>query len=93
MTYCLVVEQALDDVSLPPAARLTMWHIRKRLTMQAYTEVKAESLANEMRVLDTTVGKMLTLLVERGYLEESGKKKPRAFRLPWSRRGGLERAA
>jgi hypothetical protein len=93
MTYCLAVEQALDDVSLPPAARLTMWHIRKRLTMQAFTEVKAESLANEMRVLDTTVGKMLTLLVERGYLEESGKKKPRAFRLPWSRRAYTERAA
>jgi hypothetical protein len=93
MTYCLAVEQALDDVSLPPAARLTMWHIRKRLTMQAFTEVKAESLANEMRVLDTTVGKMLTLLVERGYLEESGKKKPRAFRLPWSRRAYAERAA
>jgi hypothetical protein len=93
MTYCLAVEQALDDVSLPPAARLTMWHIRRRLTMQAFTEVKAESLANEMRVLDTTVGKMLTLLVDRGYLEESGKKKPRAFRLPWSRRDGLERAA
>jgi hypothetical protein len=50
-------------------------------------------LANEMRVLDTTVGKMLTLLVERGYLEESGKKKPRAFRLPWSRRAYTERAA
>ena len=47
MTYCLAVEQALDDVSLPPAARLTMWHIRKRLTMQAFTEVKAESLAHE----------------------------------------------
>ena len=93
MTYCLAVEQALDDVSLPPAARLTMWHIRKRLTMVAFTEVKAESLANEMRVLDTTVGKMLTLLVERGYLEESGKKKPRAFRLPWSRRAYAERAA
>jgi hypothetical protein len=93
MTYCLAVEQALDDVSLPPAARLTMWHIRKRLTMVAFTEVKAESLANEMRVLDTTVGKMLTLLVERGYLEESGKKKPRAFRLPWSRRAYTERAA
>ena len=93
MTYCLAVEQALDDVSLPPAARLTMWHIRRRLTMQAFTEVKAESLANEMRVLDTTVGKMLTLLVERGYLEESGKKKPRAFRLPWSRRVAAERAA
>jgi hypothetical protein len=93
MTYCLAVEQALDDVSLPPAARLTKWHIRKRLTMVAFTEVKAESLANEMRVLDTTVGKMLTLLVERGYLEESGKKKPRAFRLPWSRRAYTERAA
>ena len=93
MTYCLAVEQALDDVSLPPAARLTMWHVRKRLTMQAYTEVKAESLAAEMRVKDTTVGQMLTLLVDRGYLEESGKKKPRAFRLPWSRRSYTERAA
>ena len=93
MTYCLAVEQALDDVSLPPAARLTMWHVRKRLTMQAFTEVKAESLAAEMRVKDPTVGQMLTLLVQRGYLEESSKKKPRAFRLPWSRRTSTERAA
>ena len=93
MTYCLAVEQALDDVSLPPAARLTMWHVRKRLTMQSFTEVKAESLAAEMRVKDTTVGQMLTLLVQRGYLEESAKKKPRAFRLPWSRRTHTERAA
>ena len=93
MTYCLAVEQALDDVSLPPAARLTMWHIRKRLTMTAFAEVKAESLAAEMRLKDTTVGQMLTLLVQRGYLDESGKKKPRAFRLPWSRRVSAERAA
>ena len=93
MTYCLAVEQALDDVSLPPAARLTMWHIRKRLTMTAFAEVKAESLAAEMRIKDTTVGQMLTLLVQRGYLDESGKKKPRAFRLPWSRRVSTERAA
>jgi DNA-binding IclR family transcriptional regulator len=93
MTYCLAVEQALDDVSLPPAARLTMWHIRKRLTMTAFAEVKAESLAAEMRLKDTTVGQMLTLLVQRGYLDESGKKKPRAFRLPWSRRVSTERAA
>jgi hypothetical protein len=93
MTYCLAVEQALDDVSLPPAARLTMWHIRKRLTMTAFAEVKAESLAAEMRIKDTTVGQMLTVLVQRGYLDESGKKKPRAFRLPWSRRVSTERAA
>ena len=93
MTYCLAVQQALDDVSLPPAARLTMWHISKRLTMTAFSEVKTESLAHEMRVMDTTVGKMMTILVERGYLDESGKKKPRAFRLPWSRRDGIERAA
>lgn len=90
---CLSVEQALDDVSLPPAARLMMWHVRKRLTMQSYTEVKAESLAAEMRVKQTTVGQMLTLLVQRGYLEESEKKKPRAFRIPWSRRTAIERAA
>ena len=93
MTYCLAVQQALDDVSLPPAARLTMLHISKRLTMTAFSEVKTESLAHEMRVMDTTVGKMMTILVERGYLDESGKKKPRAFRLPWSRRDGIERAA
>jgi DNA-binding IclR family transcriptional regulator len=70
-----------------------MWHIRKRLTMTAFAEVKAESLAAEMRLKDTTVGQMLTLLVQRGYLDESGKKKPRAFRLPWSRRVSTERAA
>jgi hypothetical protein len=46
-----------------------------------------------MRIKDTTVGQMLTVLVQRGYLDESGKKKPRAFRLPWSRRVSTERAA
>lgn len=86
-------QQALNDVSLPPAARLMMWHLAARLDCMEYREQKYESLAHEMRVNETTVGKMLNLLVQRGYLDESGKKKPRAFRMPLSRRTGVARAA
>lgn len=88
-----VVEQALDNVKLPPSARLVMWHLRHRLDFVEYREVKAESLASEMEIKETTVGQMLTLLVDRGYLDESGKRKPRAFRMPWSRRTSKSRAA
>lgn len=88
-----VVTQALSDVQLPDAARLIMWHLSFRLDLVEYREVYAESLANESRRKVTTVGQMLTLLVHRGYLDESTKKKPRAFRLPFSRRTSGARAA
>ena len=95
MTHGLprAVQQALSDVSLPPSARLMIWHLAHRLDMVAFRDAKAESLASEMRIRDTTAGQMLTLLVERGYLYESGKRKPRAFRMPWSRCTSKERAA
>jgi DNA-binding MarR family transcriptional regulator len=85
--------QALGDVSLPPAARLMMFHLDARLDCIEYREQKYTSLAHEMGVKQTTVGKMLDLLVQRGYLAESGKKKPRAFRMPLSRRTSVARAA
>ena len=89
----MVVDQALADVQLPDAARLLMWHLSKRLVIGEYREVYAESLASESRRKITTVGQMLTLLVHRGYLDESVKRKPRAFRLPSSRRASVARAA
>lgn len=88
-----VVAQALSDVHLPDAARLIMWHLSFRLDVLEYREVYAESLAHESRRKETTVGQMLTLLVTRGYLDESEKRKPRAFRLPYSRRTSAQRAA
>jgi hypothetical protein len=88
-----VVRQALGDVSLPPTARLMMWHLGERLCLTEYREVYTESIANEMRIKPNTAGETLDLLILRGYLDESGKKKPRAFRLPFSRRQSAARAA
>ena len=88
-----VVEQALRDFSLPPMARLMMFHLADRLDIVEFREVKGASLANEMRIHETTAGHMLTVLVERGYLDESARRKPRAFRLLWSRRLSVARAA
>lgn len=87
----VVVTQALSDVSLTPTARLMMWHLKDRLDFLSFRDIYGESLAREMRIKETTVGQTLTLLVARGYLEENGKKRPRAFRLPWSRRITKER--
>lgn len=89
----VVVQQALDDVKLPQTARLMMWHLRLRLDLIEFREVYNDSLAKEMRITDSTVGKMLTLLVAEGYLGESGKRRPRAFRLLWSKRQSRARAA
>jgi hypothetical protein len=85
------VDQALSDTEMPPTARLMMWHLAARLDLMEFTNVKAESLAVEMGIAGTTVSHMLTLLVERGYLNEHGQRKPRAFRMPWSRRTGKAR--
>lgn len=84
-----VVQQALGDVQMPALARLTMWHLAARLDVQEYREVKGASLASEMRIRETTVGQMLNLLCERGYLDaRPTTRRSRAFRLPWSRRIG-----
>lgn len=86
----LVVRQALDDVQLPPTARLMMWHLCGWLDLVEYREVKGIAIGHEMRVRETTAGQMLTLLVRLGYLDESPRSgkggRPRAFRLPYSRR-------
>ncbi|MEQ1693779.1 MAG: BlaI/MecI/CopY family transcriptional regulator, partial [Gemmatimonas sp.] len=87
------ISQALDDVSLPHAARLVMWHLGKRLDVTHFREVKTDSLASEMRLKPNTVFKSLRQLVARGYLEEHTKRKPRAYRMPWSRIETAERPA
>ena len=81
------VIEALGDVSLPPLARLAMWHLAQRLDLYEYREVKNASLAHEMRIKETTAGQMMNLLAERGYLDRrNSDRRTRAFRLPWSRR-------
>lgn len=89
-----VVEQALDDVTLPAMGRLMMWHLAKRLDLFEYREVKNASIAAEMRIKETTAGQMLALLVERGYLDQrASDRRTRAFRLLWSRRQSKALAA
>jgi hypothetical protein len=89
-----VVQQALDDVTLPHSARLMMWHLAKRLDVFEYREVKNASLASEMRIKDTTTGQMLALLVAAGYLDQrSSDRRTRAYRWPWSRRQSKALAA
>lgn len=89
----LVVAQALDDTSLPPVARLTMWYLRQRLDLIEFREVYTVSVAAEMRVEPQSAGRALRLLTENGYLEEHEKRRPRAFRFPQSRRVDVKRAA
>jgi DNA-binding transcriptional ArsR family regulator len=84
-TLPVVVAQALDDVQLPHVCRLAMWHLRLRLDGVHYVEVKAASLASEMRVKERTVSLALERLTQDGYLDEHHKQRPRAFRLPWAR--------
>jgi hypothetical protein len=88
----MVVIQALDDTRLPPMARLCMWHLTKRLDTVAYREVKIVSLAHEMRCKDVTAGEVIRRLIADGYLDEHRVRKPRALRLPISRRTSAERA-
>jgi DNA-binding IclR family transcriptional regulator len=91
----VVVVQALDDLQLPPAARLMMWHLRLRLDLVAFREVKAASLAREMRIKDQTAARLLLMLADRGYLrmQERTFSGPKAYALPWSRIRDTERAA
>lgn len=90
-----VIVQALDDLTLPPAARLMMWHLRLRLDLVEYTEVYAASLAKEMRIKEETAARTLSLLVDRGYLRRRPRVKggAKGYALPWSRVRPRERAA
>jgi len=89
----VVVRQALDDATLQPAAKAVMWYLHQRLDFYEYREQKAESVACAVSVTPQHAGRALRLLVERGYLDEHGRRRPRAYRLPWSRRQEQERAA
>ena len=83
----LSVIQALDDTSLPAAARLLMWELRLRLDIFEYREQKQLSLAHSTRYKEATVGEMLALLVARGYLDaRPTSRRGRAYRLYASRR-------
>jgi hypothetical protein len=82
----LVIRQALDDVRLSDTARLTMWHLQSRLDVVDFIDLKALSLAHEMRKKERTVSGALRELVANGYLLEGGTRNARSFRLPWSRR-------
>ena len=89
----VVVRQALDDVQLPPAARLMMWHLQGHLDLVEWTPVKLVGIAHETRTRESTCSRMLSLLVERGYLlTRPDQRKGRAYRFPWSRRS-MARAA
>lgn len=87
------IMQAMDDVHLTQTARLAMWHLRLRLDVIEFREVKLISLASEMRMEERNIGNALMLLVARGYLEQTKRRKPREFRLLWSRRPKDCRAA
>lgn len=88
-----VVVQALDDTQLPPVARLTMWHLRERLDVIHYVEVKVASLALSMRVKERTLNDALIRLAHEGYLDVHQRQRPRAYRFPWSRLRDVRRAA
>lgn len=88
-----VVIQALDDTQLPAIARLTMWHLRERLDVVHYTEVKVASLALVMRVKERTLNDALVRLSDEGYLDPHAKQRPRAYRFPWSRLTDVRRVA
>lgn len=89
----LVVMQALDDNSLPPMARICMWRLMRYLDCHEFREIKALTLAHEAGCKDVTAGEMIRLLIAAGYLDEHPVRKPRALRLPVSRRVTLARAA
>ena len=91
----VVVTQALDDLSLPANARLMMWHLRLRLDLVTFREIKVASLAMEMRIHEDTASRCLHTLTQRGYLRRTGRQQlgPRAYALPWSRITGGERSA
>ena len=90
-----VVRQALDDVSLPPVARLMMWHLAGRLDFVELRELKVASLAHEMKVKERRAARALSTLVARGYLRCDRRRAPALSRyaLPWSRAAARARAA
>lgn len=89
----IVVQQALDDVTLPHAARLAMWHLRLWLDVAEYREVKIVALASAMRIKERNANDAVLTLVARGYLDQHPRQRPRALRLPYSRRVMPVRAA
>ena len=89
----LVVQQALSDRQLRPVDRLAMFFLAALLDFNDYREVKVMSLASTMGVEEQTAGRAIRTLVARGYLDQHAKRKPRAFRMPWSRLATEKRAA
>ena len=89
----VVVRQALDDRTLSPASKAVMWELQKRLDFHHFREQKVESVAAAVGIEPQTAGRALRQLVERGYLDEHEKRRPRAYRMPWSKCESKERAA
>jgi hypothetical protein len=80
------VAEAMRDHQLPLVARVTLWHLASRLDLYEFREVKAASLACEMRIKENTASQTLLRLASAGYLDMHEKQRPRAYRLLWSRR-------
>ena len=89
----LVVHQALRDRRLRPVDRLAMYCLSDLLDFTEYREVKSTVVASLMGIEDQTAGRALRSLVAAGYLDEHSKRRPRAYRMPWSRRQTAVRAA
>jgi hypothetical protein len=88
------VEQAMRDHDLSPIARVAMYGLMCRLSFVTYTPVKAESLARDLGCTPQCTARALRVLVDRGYLDElPERRRPRYYRLPWSRREPAARAA
>lgn len=89
-----IVRQALSDrKGLTKVERLAMWEMRAWVDNMKYRDVYAEALASLMDITDQAAGRVLRRLAARGYLDESAKKRPRAYRFYLSRRAVDERAA
>lgn len=88
------VDQAMRDPDLSPTTRVLMYRLMYRLTFVTYTPVKAESLALDLGCTPQAATRSLRVLVDRGYLDELPElRRPRHYRLPWSRRTTPARAA
>jgi len=91
----VVVAQALRDLTLPQGARLMMFYLTDYLDFVEYREVKVASLASAMKTHHRSTGRLLALLVSRGYLRcrPRVRNSPRAYVMPWSRVANERRAA
>ena len=88
------VDQAMRDRDLSPTTRVAMWGLMCRLNFVTYVPVKAESLALDLGCTPQAATRSLRVLVDRGYLDELPElRRPRHYRLPWSRRTTPARAA